>query len=185
MYWDGAYGTYAFQPTDGGSSNYNEIPASKGRVKDRSGQPRAGVPVIATLMNGTVWRTSTNAQGVFKFYGIPATFSLRVPDGYVISAAPNYGSHSGFMIQSTAGKNGNFEIVVPQDKGLVRRRDNDAPGLPWHQGDILQGNNNSVGIGSSTVKGATLLQSIEGNLEVVMWLHTNVRRVRAGRTSWR
>ncbi len=66
-----------------------------------------------------------------------------------------------------------FEIVVPQDKGLVHYwRDNDAPGLPWHQGDILQSNNNSLGVGSLTVKGATLLQSIEGNLEVVMWLHT-------------
>src|SRR5581483_12094904 len=60
---------------------------------------------------------------------------------------PKYSpTHSGFMIQSTYGKQGNFEIVIPKGERLVHYwrdndaagfpdwRDNDAAGFPWHAG---------------------------------------------------
>src|SRR5581483_142520 len=99
---------------------------------------------------------------------------------------PKYSpTHSGFMIQSTYGKQGNFEIVIPKGERLVHYwrdndaagfpdwRDNDAAGFPWHAGSEIKGVSNKSGITAETVKGATLLQStFGGNLEVLAWLHT-------------
>jgi hypothetical protein len=94
-------------------------------------------------------------------------------------------SHSGFMIQSTYGKEGNFEMVVPEGEHLVHYwrdnnaagfpdwRNNDAPALPWHEGSDVKTASREGALIAETVKGATLLQSsFGGNLEVVAWLHT-------------
>ena len=77
------------------------------------------------------------------------------------------------FIQSTSGKQGNFEMVVPEGGSLVHYwRDNDTPGLPWHQGDYLvKEPDPSEALAATTVRGAVLLQSHQGNLEVVAWLH--------------
>lgn len=88
LYWDGAFGTYLFQPTDGGSSNCNDRPASMGVVKNMNGRPVANILVTGKLANGTIWRTTSNAHGVFKFYHLPArakgVFHVSVPKGYVV-----------------------------------------------------------------------------------------------------
>src|SRR5207245_407738 len=72
---------------------------------------------------------------------------------------------SGFMVQSTFGVQGDFELVVPDMHGglahCVRR--NDEPGAPWEGPTIF-------GASLGNVDAATLIQSNlghPGNLEVV------------------
>lgn len=68
---------------------------------------------------------------------------------------------SGFLIQSTFGTSGNFELVVPRSGGGLSAywRDNDAAGFPWH---------GPANFGSGSVTGTCLIQSnFGGNLEVV------------------
>jgi hypothetical protein len=69
---------------------------------------------------------------------------------------------SGFLIQSTFGTKGNFEMVVPKAGGGLSHfwRNNDFPGFPWSGGF-------NFGIGAVT--GAALIQSNfgPGNFEVV------------------
>lgn len=70
---------------------------------------------------------------------------------------------SGFLIQSSFGTRGNLDLVVPNTApagGLVHYwRNNDAPGLPWHE---------STTFGLGHVWGMALIQSNFGsNLEVV------------------
>lgn len=68
---------------------------------------------------------------------------------------------SGFLIQSTFGTKGNFELVIPRIGGLSHFwRNNDAPGFPWSGGSNF---------GAGNVLGTALIQSNfgPGNLEVV------------------
>lgn len=90
-------------------------------------------------------------------------------------------NNSGFITQSTTGKNGNFEIVVPESGHLAHYwRDNDAPGFPWHQGDDVVSYGVIPGVGSATVNGATLLESVQGFLWVVAWVHQTSQEVVLG-----
>lgn len=70
---------------------------------------------------------------------------------------------SGFLIQSTFGTKGNFELIVLKTAGGMAHywRDNDSPGLVWH------GPANFVASGN--ISGVSLIQSNfgPGNLEVV------------------
>jgi hypothetical protein len=85
------------------------------------------------------------------------------------------------FIQSTTGVQGNFEMVVPEGGRLVRYwRDNNAPGLPWHQGEYLLNEPPFSASGSTAVLGAGLLQSRQGNLEVVAWLHHQLPLLQGG-----
>jgi hypothetical protein len=68
---------------------------------------------------------------------------------------------SGFLIQSTFGSQGNFELVVPRPGGLSHFwRDNNASPFPWH---------GPTNFGSGNVTGTCLIQSNfgPGNLETV------------------
>jgi len=68
---------------------------------------------------------------------------------------------SGFLIQSSFGTKGNFEIVIPRTGGLRHFwRNNDAAGFPWSGG---------FNFGSGNVLGTALIQSNfgPGNFEVV------------------
>jgi hypothetical protein len=68
---------------------------------------------------------------------------------------------SGFLIQSTFGRIGNFEVVVPRRGGGLKHhwRDNDSLGLPWRA---------PAGFGSGSVTGTSLIQgSFGGNFELV------------------
>lgn len=72
---------------------------------------------------------------------------------------------SGFLVQSTHGTRGNFELVVPPPDGeglVLFWRNNDAGGFPW---------NGPYCFGSGNVDAACLIQSnygSKGNLEVVV-----------------
>jgi hypothetical protein len=88
VYWDGAFGTYLFLPTDQGSSDCNEKPGSTGLVFNGSGQPMANAQVTGTLPDGTLWITTTNAQGLFKFYRLPSgttSFPINGPAGSTVT----------------------------------------------------------------------------------------------------
>jgi hypothetical protein len=68
---------------------------------------------------------------------------------------------SGFLIQSTFGTKGNFELVLQRPGGLSHYwRNNDAAGFPWSGG---------FNFGSGNALGTALIQSNfgPGNLEVV------------------
>jgi hypothetical protein len=70
-------------------------------------------------------------------------------------------TEGGFLIQSSFGTKGNFEVVVPRRAGGLAHywRDNDAAGLPWHA---------PADFGGGSLSGAALIQSsFGGNLEVV------------------
>ncbi len=86
LYWDSAFGTYLFHPTDNGSSNCNATPGLMGIVK--KGDKRVNLAVKAVMPDGTIWRTSSDVHGVFKFYGLPANVNkgvrVSVPEGYAI-----------------------------------------------------------------------------------------------------
>lgn len=90
------------------------------------------------------------------------------PDGHAIQGVTG---KPGF-IQSTSGKRGNFELVVPEGGRLVHYwRDNDAAGYPWHQGaDIIAAPNGKT-TGRWTVQGANLFLGLGGTLETVAWVH--------------
>ncbi len=62
------------------------------------------------------------------FFSLSSSVDLPVP-------VPS-SRHSGFLIQSTFGKRGNFEVVVPRAGGGLTHfwRDNDDPNLKWHRG---------------------------------------------------
>lgn len=68
---------------------------------------------------------------------------------------------SGFLIQSTFGTKGNFELVIPRPGGLAHFwRNNDAPGFPW---------SGPKNFGTGNVLGTAEIQSNfgPGNLEVL------------------
>jgi len=79
------------------------------------------------------------------------------------------------LIQSRFGRQGNFELVVPQGDRLVHYwRDNDRPERPWHRGAALSG----FGAGIPALKpvpvGVSIFQSNlggAGNLEVLARFH--------------
>jgi Galactose oxidase-like, Early set domain/Glyoxal oxidase N-terminus len=73
------------------------------------------------------------------------------------------GARSGFLVQSTHGTKGNFELAVPREGGGVAFffRNNDAPGFPWY-GPI-------VAFGSfEDVTATAMLQSTQGSLELIV-----------------
>ena len=52
----------------------------------------------------------------------------------------------GLLVQGSSGHKGNFEVVVPRVGGgfLHLWRNNDAPGLPWHEPDLGMGSEGDV-----------------------------------------
>lgn len=70
--------------------------------------------------------------------------------------------HSSFLIQSSHGANGNFELVVPRLGGGLAHywRDNDDPLLPWHGPALIFGS-------ADDILTVTLIQGGFGNLELV------------------
>src|SRR5688572_24905237 len=82
-------------------------------------------------------------------------------DGGIAMAA----NQSGFLVQSTHGTTGNFELVVPRSGGGVAHawRDNDAGGLPWHGPSLAFGS-------AGDISSVALIQSSlggVGNLELI------------------
>jgi hypothetical protein len=80
------------------------------------------------------------------------------------------------LIQSTYGKQGNFEIVVPQGDQLMHYwRDNDALELPWRRGPAIPAPATASALGSVTLAlhrpaDVSILQSTFGdprNFELV------------------
>jgi hypothetical protein len=74
-------------------------------------------------------------------------------------------NHSGFLVQSSHGTAGNFELAVPRTGGGLAHfwRDNDDPGFPWHGPAVMFGS-------AEAMPAAALIQSNMGpfgNLEVV------------------
>ncbi|MCV7256798.1 hypothetical protein H7J86_31940 [Mycobacterium hackensackense] len=67
---------------------------------------------------------------------------------------PDSSPNGGFFIQSTAGRAGNYEVVIPwPDGGLAHfARDNDAHDLPWHGPTIF-------GTTSARYAGVSLIES--------------------------
>jgi hypothetical protein len=111
-----------------------------------------------------------------SFYRDATTLKWYGPIEVMVDGNPIAGvTGTPAFIQSTSGKQGNFEIIVPEGGSLVHYwRDNDASGVPWHQGDYLVKEPPPMveALASTTVRGAALLQSRQGNLEVVAWLHS-------------
>ena len=71
----------------------------------------------------------------------------------------------GFFVQSSHGRKGNFEVVVPRSGGGLAHwwRDNDDPDRPWRGPTLMFGS-------TQDVDAAALIQSnfgTVGNLEVV------------------
>jgi hypothetical protein len=83
------------------------------------------------------------------------------------------------LIQSTFGKQGNFEVVVPFPGGGIAHywRDNDAPDAPWY-GPTVFGTN--VG----TVDAVSMIQSNYGNLEVVARVGDRLAHFWRGGSQW-
>lgn len=89
--------------------------------------------------------TSDPASAVLDAHGSDAVYAVRasVTDTLGTAEQPltekrKGTSHSGSLVQSTFGRQGNFELFVSQGNQLVHFfRDNDAPGLPWHKGATL------------------------------------------------
>jgi hypothetical protein len=71
----------------------------------------------------------------------------KIPDGKAAKVTisveglerPRGARNSGFMVQSTVGTKGNFELVVPSAKGGLANclRNNDAQNLPWEGPEIF------------------------------------------------
>lgn len=89
LYWDSAFGTYLFYPTDPGNGLCFDLASMhvgmmEGIVKT-TGLRQLNVLVTATMPDGTIWRTSSNKRGVFKFFGLPANAKqgvhVSVPEG--------------------------------------------------------------------------------------------------------
>ncbi|WP_089160544.1 carboxypeptidase-like regulatory domain-containing protein [Caballeronia sordidicola] len=85
VYWDGAFGTYLFQPKDNGSSDCNVNADVVGMVRNLRGRPVANAHVTGLVLpGGTTWHTSTDIHGVFKFYHLlprAKLFHVSVPKG--------------------------------------------------------------------------------------------------------
>jgi len=83
-----------------------------------------------------------------------------------IEAQEHPGSSGGFMVQSTFGKKGNFELVVPHASGGLAhctRENDDPPAFPWRGPTVF-------GAELGHVDAISLIQSnfgFPGNLEVV------------------
>src|SRR5687768_12647583 len=69
--------------------------------------------------------------------------------------------HSGCMIQSAFGQNGNFEIVFASPRGGLSHfwRDNDAPDLAWVGPQLF---------GAGAVSSPSLIQNSLGPLEAIV-----------------
>jgi hypothetical protein len=89
------------------------------------------------------------------------------------AGAPRKAPQSGNLVQSTFGRQGNFELVVPQGDRLVHYfRENDTPGFPWRKsGSPIPGFGDVIPGLRPTPTAVSLIQSnfnSPGNLEVVV-----------------
>jgi hypothetical protein len=77
------------------------------------------------------------------------------------------------LIQSTFGKKGNFEVVVPYPDGGIAHyyRDNDQPATPWIGPTAVFGPSNSP---NAPVGAVSMIQNYFGNLEVVARIGTDL-----------
>jgi len=63
------------------------------------------------------------------------------------------------LVQSTFGRQGNFELLVPQGDRLRHFfRDNDAAGFPWHAGPDLPTSEPADGVGGPSPIGVSFIQ---------------------------
>ncbi len=116
------------------------------------------------------WRHDLQADTLTEI--APNLYKISVPNHgaatvtTVIEALEHPGKSGGFMLQSTFGKKGNFEVVVPHETaGLAHcvRDNDDAPSFPWRGPHVF---GQSVG----KVDAVALIQSnfdFPGHLEVV------------------
>jgi hypothetical protein len=104
--------------------------------------------------------SSATVKGVLvQSYWSQSARACVVPGAFQLTA------HGGFLVQSTSGTKGNFELVVPYSTGGLAHywRNNDDPNLPWIGPTII---GQSVG----QVDAVSLIQSNygnPGNLEVL------------------
>jgi hypothetical protein len=100
LYWDVMFGTYLFWPTDPGSNDCNDPTGFSGLVATLNGTPVGNAQVSGTAPDGTLWITAADAQGVFKFNGLPPgtpAFPVSSPPGTqasILSGSVNVGATS-------------------------------------------------------------------------------------------
>jgi hypothetical protein len=118
LYWDGAFGTYLFSPTDAGSSDCGEMPKLLGHVTTMvqngnlaPNQP-ISVPVTVTMPNGAIWRTQSNVHGEFKLFGLPANAAGGVQVSVAGQNALQINSFEGLTSGFTATPTGSGEVRV-------------------------------------------------------------------------
>jgi hypothetical protein len=81
IYFDHMFGTYAFAPTDPGSSDCGNDGNVNGTVVV-PGASGAGKDVRLTLKDGTSWLGKTNAKGLYRFYGVKVPVAKIEVVGY-------------------------------------------------------------------------------------------------------
>src|SRR5437763_2531040 len=106
------------------------------------------------------------APNYYKIPAIPDGQSAKVTVSVEALEQPRGAKDSGFMVQSTVGRKGDFILVVPDPKaGLSEciRSNDDLPDLPW-------GQQRTFGADVGIVESVSLIQSNfgpRGSLEVV------------------
>jgi hypothetical protein len=129
-------------------------------------------------------------DSLVSFYFDGAGRTWQGPSPILVEREPVRGiTGNPALIQSTLGRKGNFELLVPQGHELVHFwRDNDDPLLPWHRGAVLYRGGARFPQGRSEVVheiivdpepvGVALLQSSldrPGNLEAIVRMRTPSR----------
>jgi hypothetical protein len=118
LYWDSAFGTYLFHPTNAGSSDCNNLPGIVGIIDGELGNILK-IIITATMPDGTKWRTSVNKNGEFKFYDLPPDAGdgvrISVPEGHTVDIRKFNGrlatDKDGFHVD---GKGNEIVISVPK-----------------------------------------------------------------------
>jgi hypothetical protein len=130
VYWDGAFGTFLFLPTDQGSADCNDDPDLAGLVTTQalsggaSRQP-ASVVVTATTPDGAVWRTQSNVHGAFRFFHLPenAARGIRIAtEGTTnsVDITRFVGLSSAFQVTRSSG--GDLVVSLPQPDCSITRK---------------------------------------------------------------
>jgi hypothetical protein len=81
VWYDAAFGSYAFTAQPNGPLDCADPPDAKGRLTNAAGLPMVDVPVTLHLSDGSVRPTFTNGDGIYKAWSLPA--------GAVTPAVPN------------------------------------------------------------------------------------------------
>lgn len=153
----------------------NDAPGYPWRETVRFGASLGQVDAVAVIqnrVNGNFELVARAGSNLYHLYRDGTTFQWHGPTATVFTEAAGIPD----FIQSTYGVKGNFELVSPcHDGGLVHLwRDNDAPGIPWHETTRFGATSHHM---SDHVKAVSLFQSnygTPGHLEVAAQLDAGI-----------